>query len=205
MTRRNALLTVGSLLFGLARSVGPAQAQSTPQTALQQVNDQQFRHTRIIGLSLGGYALANIVGSGLAASQTEGQSRYFHRMNVYWNLVNLGIAGAGLLGSKRPDGSEGLAETVRRHHQMKQFLLFNAGLDVAYMAGGAYLNERGASRPEQRDKLKGFGQSVMAQGGFLLAFDLVNYFIFKGRDKQIDGLLGRAKLAGTSGGVRLTF
>jgi hypothetical protein len=67
---------------------------------------------------------------------------------------------------------------------MKQVLLFNAGLDVAYIVGGAYLRERGRSRPDKADQLRGYGKSIMVQGGFLLAFDLVNYVIFKRRGDQ---------------------
>ena len=77
---------------------------------------------------------------------------------------------------------------------MKQVLLFNAGLDVAYVVGGAYLRERGraglpATRPDRADQLRGYGKSVMLQCGFLLAFDMVNYLIFKNRgDNQQDQL-----------------
>ena len=73
---------------------------------------------------------------------------------------------------------------------MKQVLLFNAGLDVAYFVGGAYLRERSTTRPDRADQLQGYGKSVMLQGGFLLAFDMVNYVIFKKRgDNQQDQLL----------------
>jgi len=44
---------------------------------------------------------------------------------------------------------------------------------VAYVATGFYLRERARSRPtiRRRDQLKGYGQSLLLQGGFLLAFD----------------------------------
>lgn len=39
--------------------------------------------------------------------------------------------------------------------------------------------------PRPAGPVAGYGKSIMMQGGFLLAFDLVNYFIFKRRgDKQ---------------------
>ena len=53
------------------------------------------------------------------------------------------------------------------------------------------------SHPDNADQLRGYGKSIMVQGGFLLAFDLVNYFIFKRRgDKQV-----RLLLSATPNGV----
>ncbi len=172
----------GSLLLG---TVAMAQ-RATPSVELRDFSEQRIRHQKTLGLTLGGYALANIAVGSIAAGQTSGETKYFHRMNVYWNLFNLGIAGAGLLGSrKRSADGETLGEAIKQHQNMKQVLLFNAGLDVAYIVGGAYLRERATNKPDKRDQLQGYGKSVMVQGGFLFAFDVVNYLIFKNRgDKQ---------------------
>jgi len=186
---RRFLLAAGSVLLGTS-----TQAQPTNPT-LRDFTEQRMQHQKVIGYTLGGYALANIAVGAVGASQTTGETRYFHRMNVYWNLVNLGIAGAGLLGARRKAGSETLGQAIRQHENMKQILLLNSGLDVAYIVGGAYLLERAKNRPENRDQLRGFGKSVIAQGSFLLAFDLVNYFIFKKRgDRQQMQLVGAAPL-----------
>lgn len=176
------LITIGAFLLG---NVATAQ-RTTSANTLYDFSNQRIRHQKTLGLALGGYALANIAAGSIMAGQTTGEARYFHRMNVYWNLVNLGIAGVGLLGSRNvKPGDETLSQAVRRHETMKQVLLVNAGLDVAYVLGGAYLQERGQSRPDKREQLQGYGKSIMLQGSFLLAFDLVNYFIFKSRgDKQ---------------------
>jgi hypothetical protein len=190
--RQLLLYTAGWLLLSQV-----AQAQTaTPATELREFSDQRIRHQKILGLTLGGYSLGNIALGSVMASRTSGETRYFHQMNVYWNLINLGIAGAGLLGSrKRNTNGETLAQAIRQHQTMKQVLLFNAGLDVAYIVGGAYLRERGraglpVTRPDRADQLQGYGKSVMLQGGFLLAFDVVNYWIFKNRgDNQQDQLL----------------
>jgi hypothetical protein len=179
---RKLLLMAGSVLLG-----GAVTAQRvTPSPELRDFSEQRIRHQKILGLALGSFALANIAVGAVAAGQTSGETKYFHRMTVYWNLVNLGIAGAGLIGSRKKNpGSETLADAVRQHENMKQILLVNAGLDVAYIVGGGYLRERAESHPDKADQLRGYGKSIMAQGGFLLAFDLVNYFIFKNRgDKQ---------------------
>lgn len=182
-------LVVGAALLG---TTGHAQ----PTADRLQFSQQRYQHTKTLGLTLGSYALANLAVSGLATRQTTGETHYFHQMNVYWNVVNLGIAGVGLLGlRKQHPETETLAQAVKQHESMKRTLLFNAGLDVAYVMGGLYLLERGRSRPDQRDKLRGYGKAVMAQGGFLFAFDLINYLIFKNQgDKQQFQLIGQTPL-----------
>lgn len=159
-------------------------------------SQERYAHTRTLGLTLGGYALANLAVSGIAVDKSTGETKYIHQMNLYWNAVNLGIAGLGLLGlRKQHPESETLGEAVQKHNAMKQTLLFNAGLDVAYIAGGLYLTERANSHPDQADKLRGYGKAVMAQGAFLLAFDVVNYLIFKKRgDPQQVQLIGQTPL-----------
>ncbi len=185
---RSLFVAAGSLFLSHA---APAQ-RTTPSPELRAFSEQRIKHQKTLGLALGGFALANIAVGAVAAGQTSGETQQFHKMNVYWNLFNLGIAGAGLLGSrKRSADTETLADAVRQHENMKQILLVNAGLDVAYVVGGGYLRERAQTElatnanPDKADQLRGYGKSIMVQGGFLLVFDLVNYFIFKGRgDKQ---------------------
>jgi hypothetical protein len=185
-------LVTGTLLAGITVSAQPL--NQTPTVSLPEFSRQRIQHQRIIGYSLGGYALANIALSGIAAGQTTGETKQFHRMNAYWNLVNLGIAGFGLLGGRRqnriaePPDTESLKDAVNRHNQMKKVLAINAGLDVLYVAGGAYLANR-ADNPETADRNRGFGNAILVQGGFLLAFDVVNYLIFKNRDHQRDALI----------------
>ena len=190
-----------TLLFaaGALFSVNTAVAQRvTPSPELREFSEQRIRHQKTLGLTLGGFALANIAVGAIASGQTTGETKQFHKMNVYWNLFNLGIAGAGLLGSRnRNANGETLAGAVRQHENMKQILLINAGLDVAYMVGGAYLRERSNSHPDNADQLRGYGKSILFQGGFLFAFDLANYFIFKNRGDRQEKLL----LSATPNGV----
>jgi hypothetical protein len=62
---------------------------------------------------------------------------------------------------------------------MQNIFIFNAGLDVGYMAIGLYLMERSKNASKNQDLLKGYGSSLILQGGFLFAFDLVMYFVHK--------------------------
>jgi len=191
----------GTLVTGTNALAQPKNPADSP--TLGEFSRQRIQHQRTLGLALGSYALANIAVGAFSAGRGERtEAHYFHRMNVYWNVVNLGIAGLGLIGSRnaRPE-NETLSEAVSRHEGMKRTLLFNTGLDVAYVAGGAYLIERGRNHPDDRARLTGFGKSIIVQGGFLFVFDLVHYALFKRRgDKQQNILLGR-----TSEGIGLVI
>ncbi len=198
---RSLLLAAGSVLLGHAVHAQGA----APQTAdLRDFSQQRYNHTKTLGLSLGGYALANIAVSGIALGSATGETKYFHQMNVYWNLVNLGIAGVGLLGLRKQNPqTETLADAVRQHESIKRTLAFNAGLDVAYIVGGLYLNNYGNDHPDKSDKFRGYGKAVIAQGGFLLVFDAVNYLIFskQGDTKQFK-LIGQGPMGV---GMQMTF
>ncbi len=154
-------------------------------------NEQNISHQQNAMLTLGGWAVINI-GTGLALrGATTGVSREFHTMNALWNTVNLGIAGFGYYAALQADPSGwDVATSLEKHHNFQKILLFNAGLDVGYIMGGLYLTER-ARRPDvNSDQLKGFGNSIMLQGAFLMVFDLANYFIANGKHEGLPITLG---------------
>ena len=96
-------------------------------------------------------------------------------MNAGWNLVNAGIAGFALYNLSQMDASAfTYTQSLSELQSLDKFLLLNAGLDVGYMAAGAWLWERGLRKKSNR--LEGYGKSLILQGGFLLAFDLILYF-----------------------------
>ncbi len=143
-----------------------------------QLNNDRI-DTGIIAMEvLLGWSALNLAGSGLGygLDDDRGRTRYFHQMNVMWNVVNAGIATAGLLGLRnelgQPASPTGALEEAM---SFEKILLFNAGLDLAYVAAGAYLYERG--RRTDSVRLQGYGQSLWLQGGFLFAFDLTVYFL----------------------------
>jgi hypothetical protein len=127
-------------------------------------------------LVLGSWALINI-GSGLVLrGRYDDDRRHFHTMNAGWNAVNLGLAGFGYFRSLRFRNKEVNGLEFSGHYlKTRQTLLFNAGLDLAYMGTGWALMER--SRHDMKDALqwRGFGQSLLLQGAFLFVFDLALY------------------------------
>ncbi|PHI21120.1 hypothetical protein CEQ90_03600 [Lewinellaceae bacterium SD302] len=171
-----------------------AQGGLSPSPELLDFNLGRIDHQRTAMLVLGGWAVSNIAGGAYLSNQRSGSNKYFHRMNAYWNIVNLGIAGLGYLSVAReqPEAYD-LFQSAGKHYGFQNILLFNAGLDVGYIMGGLYLTERARrftpDDPEKSDQLKGFGQAIMLQGGFLFAFDLVNYFIGSGRNEGLNLLM----------------
>ncbi|GAA4392807.1 DUF6992 family protein [Hymenobacter koreensis] len=130
---------------------------------------------------LGAWALLNFVVSGwfIANRPRSGERYYFHQMNVAWNVVNLALAVWGILRA-RPLHVAGLslAESLAAQSSLESILLFNAGLDVAYIATGAWLRARAATTAQLPERLSGFGRSLWVQGGFLLLFDVGLYVLY---------------------------
>jgi len=166
--------TTTFLFFLLLTFAFPAVAQT-----LSDSFDQEVAYRKTGMLILGSWAVANI-GGGLAfRSAADGSTRYFHEMNAIWNGVNLAIAGFGYYGAmKLASPSSGLA-LLTEQTSMNKVLLFNAGLDLAYIAGGFYLIERSKNVMKNIDRLEGYGQSIIMQGSFLFAFDLAMVLVHK--------------------------
>jgi len=153
-------------------SIHTSQAQAPSDLAT--INADRLRLNQKGMIALGSWAAGNMIYSGIQTGRTTGVNRSFHQMNVWWNAVNLGIAGLGYWGSQKQKGKDfDLKGSLIEQKKIEQTLLFNAGLDIGYMAAGFYLQER--SRREtgaRQDQLKGWGQSIVLQGGFLFVYDL---------------------------------
>ncbi len=127
---------------------------------------------------LGSWALLNMASGAYGMSTQSGSSKYFHQMNLMWNTVNLGIAGYALVSAHLTDPNLLSPEQMMDKHLLtEKVLLINAGLDVLYIASGAFMINKSKSGTKRPDLFKGYGQSLVLQGGFLLAFDLVLYAI----------------------------
>lgn len=146
-------------------------------------------------LILGTWAVGNMVWGGIGASQTTGEIKAFHQMNLYWNSVNLLIAGFGYWqATKETPGTEFWA-TMEAQQGIEKVLLVNAALDVAYIAGGLYLKERGFRT--DNSKLVGFGKSVILQGAFLMVFDGIMYGFHHVHAKELPELVQNLSLGPT--------
>ncbi len=127
---------------------------------------------------LGGWAIANLTLGSYGWINEKGSKMYFHQMNTAWNVVNLAIAGYAMwemsgisAAGMSPD------EMMKQHMRSENLYLINAGLDILYVAGGAWMLQASKTNEKRQDLLKGYGRSVMLQGAFLFAFDLTKFAI----------------------------
>lgn len=160
-----------------------SEAFSQEIPALGLYNETRIQYNESGMIILGAWALGNMVWGGIGASHTSGQTKAFHQMNLYWNSVNLIIAGIGYWQATREVPSTDLFETMKSQASIEKILLVNAALDIAYMAGGMYLKERGFRL--SKDKFVGFGKSIILQGAFLFTFDALMYTFHATHSKEL--------------------
>lgn len=140
------------------------------------------RITKTAMITLGSWAVANIATGFIIAGNSQGEAKYAWRMNAYWNFINLGLAGLGYLNAEKAARKKySFEDNYEAQHALEKIYIFNFGLDLAYIAGGFYLRERGKSTSNKgsADQLKGYGTSIAVQGVFLLLMDGVMIGIHK--------------------------
>lgn len=162
-------------------------------------NQQKQQITRNGMLVLGGWAFSNVAYGAIAGAKATGSNRYFHQMNLIWGGINLGLSTLGYLGSKK-SATLGAGQTLRQQSLVEKTFIFNVGLDVAYMVGGAYLKEKANNKPLDYDRLKGYGNSIIIQGAALLLFDGIMFAIHSHHGKKIYNQAG-LQLAVTGNGI----
>jgi hypothetical protein len=178
-------------------------ASAQAENPLEDFNENRRRITRAGMLTLGSWAVGNIAVNGLLMTRSSGTAYYFEQMNLFWNLVNLGLAGFGYYNASQMDPSAiGVAGSVEDFYSLQKTLLFNAGLDIGYIAGGLYLLERAKRGDSTDERLRGYGQSIIMQGAFLLAFDTILYFVL---DAQAGDLVPLLQVSPDGIGMRIRF
>lgn len=152
-------------------------AQDNFSDQLQSFHHQRMNINETAMLVLGGWAAGNILVGTYGNFKASGEAKYFHQFNAMWNVVNLGIATFGYLNAVNSDpASMTNLEIIKDFNSLQNLLLLNAGLDAAYIATGFYLKER-AKKSSSSERLRGYGNSLLLQGGFLLLFDVTLYFV----------------------------
>ena len=124
---------------------------------------------------LGSWGVANLgVGAIGWSSSRSNESRYFYQMNTIWgsaNFVTALIGYTGLQNNKKKHLTA--AETLKEQEKIEKIFLVNGAFDIAYIGTGLYLKLAGDSR--NSPIMKGYGESILLQGGFLLIFDGLMY------------------------------
>lgn len=146
-----------------------------------QINPENFAQkslsTQNTGmLILGSWAAVNIVVGGYGWAKSSGQEKFFHQMNFMWNVVNLSIAGFALYSNAHTSiETLSTSEVLSKHLKTEKVLLINSALDVGYVGTGLLLRHYSAKSDKFNSLLKGYGNSLILQGAFLLVFDLSLY------------------------------
>ena len=139
---------------------------------------------------------------------TQGETKYVWRMNAYWNFINLGLAGMGYINVRKAMLKRySLSENLSAQEAIEKLYVLNLGLDLVYITGGFYLRERGNNQEKQnsRDQFKGYGTSIVIQGGFLLLMDAVMISLHHKNTVRLNDKIRRLELNTSSGGLGMIY
>ncbi len=174
---------------------------------LLQFNQSRYHIDQQLMVGLGSWATSNFLLSGIGWNQAQTpEERYYHQMNIFWNVVNIGLAVPGYLKAYKADFYLSEEKTSLAQRKTEQIFLLNTFLDVAYVSSGALLMQRaqqiGIQEP-QGQRLNGYGKSLLVQGGFLFLFDLTAYCVHKKHGSAlISTSMGSIGMSSTGLGLR---
>jgi len=104
-------------------------------------------------------------------------------------------------GSQEQPDSLSFAESVREQVNIEKILLLNAGLDIAYITAGLFLLEK----QNADKKMKGYGRSVILQGSFLLAFDVIMYLMHNQNNQAYFDIIKNISISDKGISVKINF
>jgi hypothetical protein len=201
-----------ALVFGVVSTLGSLHAQTPPiqgLSALDSLHSTRLSINKTAMLTLGAWAVGNIALNGAlmlnSSKQADPTPFYFQQMNVFWNVFNAGLAASGYFGAmSEPANALSLANALEQQASIERILLFNTGLDVAYIAAGAWMLERSKIDTERTALWQGYGQSLFVQGGFLLLFDVSVFAIHHlTTEPMIRNILQSVRLTSNGAGLGL--
>jgi hypothetical protein len=170
------------------------------QNNFEQFNSERSRITKNGMLVLGSWGAANIIAGTIGIASTNGEAKYFHQMNLIWGAANFLIAAPSYFSLKRRALNLSLSETARQQSSIEKIYFLNAGLDLVYITAGAYCIQKG-NNDSKHDLYKGYGKSLLLQGGGLLIFDVTMSLIHVNHGKKLYKFLNSVQLAGNSAGI----
>ena len=165
-----------ALALSLCLLAAPATAQDRFANALADAARAERDEGRIRAWVLCGEgATTTAAGAAMALATDDERVRFAGLMTLTFGAVNLALATPWLLRASRiPSARAGESELAARLRLAREargtaaVFALNTGLDVAYVSAGAAALALADGDP----RLRGGGIAVLAQGLFLLAFDL---------------------------------
>ena len=168
-------------------------------------NNERLKINKTGMIVLSSWAAANITVGAIGWATSSGESKYFNQMNVFWNIVNLGIALPGLFDSKK-DQTSSNGKLIKEQYSNEQVYLLNNALNVLYISSGALLKSIANSHPDDEIRYQGYGNALILQGGFLLVFDLVQYLRHRSHRKESKSIFfDQLSLSGNNFGLKYSF
>jgi len=198
------LIPVTAFIFML---MVPHAVSAQIQPELDTFNQERISINKKGMTFLTGWSLASVAAGGAGYfSAKEGEAKYFHQMNGMWGLINLLFGGAGLLQAYTDHKTYDFEKTIRQQSGIEKTFLFNTALDLVYVTAGFYLLQNAKTEPDKRDKYRGWGNSIIMQGGVLCLFDVV-MFISHNRHgkKKLSPFLRRATFSFNGNGAGLQY
>ena len=127
--------------------------------------------------ALGCWAVLNLVTGGVFWFVASGKMAYFQLMNGCWGLVNAGVALFLFFHHHREMAqSKPLLRQMDIQRHAEKAILFNVGLDTAFVFAGVALLQHGQGAGSgYAEHWLGFGSSVIVQGAFLFLLDTLFY------------------------------
>ncbi len=170
-------------------------------------NEERQQIDQQLMIGLGTWAASNFALSGYGlAKAANAQERYFHQMNVMWNTVNIGLAVPGYFRAKNAKLDLSKKQTFAAQKKTQHIFLINSGLDLAYLASGFVLRQQNSMDASKQAQFKGYGNSLLLQGGFLLLFDLSAYWIHQHHGRVLQQTnFSQVKLSTSGIGLTLQF
>jgi hypothetical protein len=139
-----------------------------------------------------------------SVSKISPEVKYFAQMNTIWGSVDFVTALLGYTGVQK-DIRKNLsaAQTLERQNRIEKIFFVNGCLDVAYLGTGLYLKLAGDSRNSVM--MKGYGESILMQGGFLLIFDGLIYKSEKANGSKLRNFLEKHPISFVGRRVGIIF
>jgi hypothetical protein len=163
---------------------------SHAQFSLDEINKKRNQHNWNGMVIFSTWTAANLISSTVGLLVTEGETKHFFEMNLYFNLINMAIAVPGIISARKNlkrKSSFSFEKTVKEVQKVKTTFLVNAVLDVSYITAGFLLREM-AKNPihtQNKNRFKGFGNALILQGAWLFIFDFIEYGLHTSNGKKL--------------------
>lgn len=163
---------------------------SKAQTSLDEINQTRCKHTLNGMIAFSSWTGANLIAGTVGVLTTTGETQHFFEMNLYFNAINLGLAIPGLIGAVKAKRT-GLSfeQSVKEVQKIKTIYLVNGALDLTYITVGFLLREMSRNNSNDiqlKNRLSGFGNSFIVQGGFLLIYDFIEFGVHAINGKRLN-------------------